>query len=318
MTEIQKLLPNSGTVKKIVQQTFGERVLSCERFTTGNCHYVFDVVTGKKQNIVVRIAHPENTHILENAVYWNKLLRAKNIPLPEILALDLNAELSYLILERFPGRDLNFDYEKLSEIEKRGLAKRLTEIQTIVSTMPQAKGYGFLPNYETDSYCKTWTDVLQNSLQRSRRRIKSAEKFAIENVDRVEEKLEGFKGYFSQIQPVAFLDDITTKNVIVNDGKLSGIVDVDWLCFGDHLLTIALTRMSLLLSGYDLDYIDFWCGEMKLNEERKPILDFYTALFCVDFMSEIGQTFNKCEPLAVNNERYQRLHLILEKLLASI
>ncbi len=148
--------------------------------------------------------------------------------------------------------------------------------------------------------------------------MKSGGVFETKTVAKVEERLYKFENYFSQIRPVAFLDDITTKNVIVHKGKLSGIVDVDWVCFGDSLLTVALARMSLLLSNYDLDYIGFWCDEINLKDGQKQILDFYTALFCVDFMSEIGQVFNKEKPLAIDSEKHRKLHSILENLLASI
>lgn len=47
-----------------------------------------------------------------------------------------------------------------------------------------------------------------------------------------------FDSYTSEVKPTPFLDDTTTKNVIINDGKLSGIVDVDYVNFGDHLLTL--------------------------------------------------------------------------------
>lgn len=285
----------------------------------GNCHFVFDVITESGRKVVARVARPENKNLLENAIGWSRLLKTKGVPLPEILAFKLNStNFPYLILERLKGTDLNEVYPQLSKIEKKSLATELVKIQNSVKNLPTAKGFGFLANYETDSYCRTWSGVLRNSLARSRNRMKSGGVFETKAVARVEEHLYKFENYFSQIRPVAFLDDITTKNVIVHKGKLSGIVDVDWVCFGDNLLTIALARMSLLLSNYDLDYIEFWCDEIKLKEGQKQILDFYTALFCVDFMSEIGQVFNKEKPLAIDSEKHRKLHSILENLLASI
>jgi aminoglycoside phosphotransferase (APT) family kinase protein len=312
-------LPDLEIIKDIIYRTFNENVPIAERFPTGNCHFVFDVITESRRNVVVRIAKPENRNFLESAVFWNKLLYQKGVPVPEILAADLTStDFPYIILERLKGKDLGLIYPQLSKFEKQSLARELAKIQRLVATLPRANSFGFLGNYETISFCRTWTGVLQNSLERSRGRIKSGGIFQTAAVDRVEEKLSKYEGYFSQIEPVAFLDDITTKNVIVNDGKLSGVVDTDWVCFGDSLFTIALTRMSLLLSNYETDYIEFWCNEANLNAERRRVLDYYTAIFCVDFMGEIGQVFNKEKPLVMDNKKTQRLRTILGNLLASI
>ena len=62
--------------------------------------------------------------------------------------------------------------------------------------------------------------------------------------------------------------------MIINKGKLSGIVDVDGACFGDKLYTVALTKMSLLSSKDNLDYIDYWCEELNISEEQYKALEF--------------------------------------------
>jgi hypothetical protein len=70
----------------------------------------------------------------------------------------------------------------------------------------------------------------------------------------------------ARIPSHAFLDDTTTKHVIVDAGKLSGIVDVDVVCFGDPLFTTVLAQMALLNKGHDLDYIVFW-SDLKEQPE---------------------------------------------------
>jgi aminoglycoside phosphotransferase (APT) family kinase protein len=47
--------------------------------------------------------------------------------------------------------------------------------------------------------------------------------------------------YFSSVQPTYFLDDLTSKNVIVQDGELRGLVDFDVVCYDDPLYWLALT-----------------------------------------------------------------------------
>ena len=63
-------------------------------------------------------------------------------------------------------------------------------------------------------------------------------------------------------------------------------------------ITPALTRMSLLNKGYDTEYVDAWCETLAVSDEQRAMLQFYTALFCVNFMGELGRAFNRQRPAA--------------------
>lgn len=313
--------PNELHVAEIVRKVRGEAVVQLSRFAVGSCHYVYDVLTESRRKFVVRIAKPENRDSLRGAIYWSALLRPKGVPLPEILHFDLDhitSPFPYLIIERFAGHDLGIIYTKLSKLEKMVLAKRIVDVQEKVGTLPLGRGFGFAGSLESASFRKSWVDVLYASLERSRKRIETIGVLDSRAVDRVEERIGKYENYFSRVRPKGFLDDATTKNVIVHNGKLSGIVDVDCVCFGDSLFTIALTRMSLLNTNFDLDYIDYWCEAANLTDEQQEVLQLYTALFCVDFMGELGQTFNKERQQKVEVKDIRRLTGILEMLLKDI
>jgi aminoglycoside phosphotransferase len=305
-------------ISRIVSDKLSEKVISAERFSTGYQHFVFDVQTERGTNAVVRISKPEHRHLAESALFWNETLRPKGVPLPEILAADLTAEFPFLILERLAGKDLWLVYRELSKSEKKALAHEMVRLQAIAAGLPKAKSFGYLETYESESGCPTWFDVLLKYLERSRGRIRKNGYFGTEIVDRVENKARNYMDYFARIEPVAFFDDITTKNVIVNDGKLSGIVDVDWMCFGDNLETIALTNTALLSEDCETDYIEFWCEASKLDAVQRKVLNLYSAMTCVDFLSEIGQTFNKDTPIYFDEKKVKRLFEILDNLLAKV
>jgi hypothetical protein len=99
---------------------------------------------------------------------------------------------------------------------------------------------------------------------------------------------------------------------------LSGIVDVDWICFGDPLFTVALTQMSLLSLRYDTDYIGYWLDELDPTPERRAALTLYTAIFAVDFLGELGQRFNRDAAPVVDAGEVDHLVAILDRLLAHL
>lgn len=304
----------------IVETVLKQPVRSISRFQTGMAHLVYDIVTADGRPVVARLAQLGQEATLHGAVFWSEKLRPLGVPLPELLAHDLTQKHfshAYLLLERLPGRDLGDVYPTLTPNQKRELAGEIARNQQIVNSLPAGPGYGFATTYQANLKA-SWGEVVLSSLDRSRSWIEQGNVFKIELVDRVQTRLARFEPYFASIPPKPFLDDTTTKNVIIDRGKLSGIVDVDMVCFGDPLFTVALTRMALLSLDYDLDYIEYWCNHLNLSALQRQVLSGYTALFCVSFMGEIGQKFNRDEPIPAESSKIERFYSILDRLLAEL
>lgn len=78
--------------------------------------------------------------------------------------------------------------------------------------------------------------------------------------------------------------DASERNVIVFNGKITGIVDVDDMCFGDPLLVLALTHAALALEGLDTLYTDYWEQALHLDKKAHRRLKFYRLFYAVVFM----------------------------------
>ena len=102
--------------------------------------------------------------------------------------------------------------------------------------------------------------------------------------------------------------------MLIKDGRISGIIDVDEMGVGDRLTYVALTQMALLNAGSDTDYVDYIADEMRLGEEERKILLLYTMIYCVDFMGERGMSFTD-KKVEVNAEIIERLNGIYDRLM---
>lgn len=312
--------PSPEDAISLLKRNLGKEVASITRFQRGYAHYVYDVRTSDGNSFVVRMTTPAQSPVFRSAIYWHARLTRAGVPLAEIFAHDaepLDGSFPYIIMERFPGRDLNDAYPGLTPREKKAIATRLVDIQGAVKSLPRGSGFGFATSYEDASLHSSWLDVLRSQLKRSRQRIRDVGAVDPIHVDHVEARLQGNERYFSEVAPEAFLDDTTTKNVIIHNGTVSGIVDTDYVCFGDQLFTVALTRMSLLSSGFETDYIDYWCSCLHLDTTQRKALNLYTALFCVDFLGELGHQFNRASNPAVNRNKVAQLLLIFNDLLGT-
>lgn len=308
--------------EEIVNQIWYENYNSypdkIERFQTGNCHYVYGI-NFKQNKYILRIASKENKDFLMSSVYWLNIMSKIDIPIPKILVNGIERENSYVILNFIEGKDLGDVYYKLTEEEKKKITSQLVAAQKRVEELPKNKGYGYVSSYDDENYKNTWKEVVLEHLDRSRKRIKENGIFDWKKVDTLENILSKYDEYFNKIEPIPFLDDVSTKNVIINNGELSGIIDLDWLCFGDKLYIIALTNMALISMGADTNYIKYWTEEIGITKEQEKVLNLYTLIFCLDFMGEKGMKFNKDEPIKVTADeikRYSELYnVLLEKII---
>lgn len=318
MTEIT---PTEEIAAAVVRRSLGTPVQTISRFPMGLAHYVFDVLTADGRRVVVRLGRSGHEGTFASAVYWHQLLAPRGVPLPEILAVDVQPSrdsFPFMLMERLRGRDLGEEYLALSGLQKRRLAEQLAHIQRNVGELPLGTGFGYARSYDDPSLHASWAEVLHDNLERSRTCMEAVGVIPTRHVDRVAQKLASYSTYFAAIQPTAFLDDTTTKNVLVHNGRLSGIVDVDVVCFGDPLFTLALTQMALLKCRYTTEYITFWSDALGLTAEQRAVLTLYTAIFCVDFLGEIGQRFNHDAPTAVDDREIDHLMSVLERLLAVV
>lgn len=288
------------------------------RFPTGLCHHVFDVDLGAEGRVVVRIADPENRPLLLGALAWSERLRPLGVPLPAVLGFDVHPDspLPYLVLERLPGEDLGLVHPSLTPAERRGLAASVVAVQTAVRSLGPGAGYGYSADPAGRPPRASWVDVVLDNLRRSADRLHTAPLSLRQLHARVVELTDRHHPYLDAVPALPFLDDLTTKNVIVDGGRLAGVVDVDVVCFGDPLFTPALTRVSLAAADLPTDYVDAWLQEIAPDGPAQTAFGVYCAVFCLDLLSEDGVTFNRAEPAVVDRDRSERLVDLASRLAA--
>jgi Ser/Thr protein kinase RdoA (MazF antagonist) len=298
----------AAELARTVGQRYG-RVAAVTRFPTGLCHHVFDVDLGDAGHVVVRVADPGNRHLLAGATAWTARLRPLGVPLPAVLAHDVAADtpLPYQVLERLPGDDLGLVHSALSVAQRRALAGSVVEVQSAVARLGVGTGFGYSADPEGHPPHGSWADVVHDNLRRSGGRLSGAAPAVRELHARVVARAAALRVFLDGVPAVPFLDDLTTKNVLVDDGRLSGVVDVDVVCFGDPLWTPALTTVSLVAADLSTDYVDAWLELLSPDADARTAFDLYCAVFCLDLLSEDGLAFNRETPVALDEPRTRRL-----------
>jgi aminoglycoside phosphotransferase (APT) family kinase protein len=290
MTTAAEILPDADLAGQLARAATGCAPRTVRRFTTGSQHYVFEIEFAEHAPVVVRISAAIGRHLAQGASRLSSLLRPLGVPLPAIVAEDLDGPFPYQILERLPGTDLGHVIAGLPGDRLDDIASRVVDAQRIVAATPSSGRYGYAADPAEAPYDR-WSSNLQYSLTRSRTRIAAVGLFDLALVDALEAAFAGLRQEADDQPATPFLHDTTTKNVIVTAaGVFSGIVDVDDLCFGDPRFVVALTFAALTAFGGPIAYAHSWMGLAGFRDDR--LFRFYVALFLLDFLSEEGQVFN--------------------------
>ncbi len=199
-------------------------------------------------------------------------LAALGLPVPAILASDFSQTrfpFAYLLLDKIPGRDLGYELAGMKPAQITRLAEQIVGFQRRVMALPLGTGYGYVGIGETGPYASWWELVCSEdeAVQASR-----------------------FETYLRQVRPMCFLDDITVKNVIVQDGELQGLIDFDCVCYGDPLYWLALTAVGVACDAGPAGL--FYVEELKrlwtLTQEQEKVLAFYCAVMAQNFVRRMG------------------------------
>ena len=283
------LAPSPEAAAEAARQALGWTDVAVSRFTTGSAFFVYEVARGD-QLAVVRMGLPAQAQDLVNGVALSRQLRPLGVPLAELLASDTGAALPYIVLSRLPGTDLGHVVRDLSRPARERVARAVADAQLATGRLGAGTRFGYAPRAAVAPH-ESWADVVAASIERSRQRIAANGLFPVDAGDPLLRAFERHRPALAAMPPLPFLHDTTTKNVIVSpDGRLSGIVDVDDLCFGDPRYAAALTRASLVAHDGPADYVDIWLAHAGLADDA--VFAFYVALFLFDFMAEHGMVFN--------------------------
>lgn len=269
-------------VRMITKDILDKRIASIRRYPTGLSHFVFEVISEDDIPFVLRIARPERRREFEEGIYWQKRLEDLGLPLPKIYHSGEMRHHLFAVYERLSGSDLELVYPHLTAQEKQSIAHEVANIQQRVQSMDERH---FKQTYP-------WVEVLTEITRRSEREMFMSGIGKRCYIDQVLRKIEEYSEYFANLKPVPFLYDLNVRNVLVNSGGVTGVIDVDALWLGDPLLAIGRGKTVLRTMRQDLDFIDSWCRLWNLTELELKMVDFYDLLYCVRFMSTLGQSLN--------------------------
>lgn len=312
------MIPTEEIAKEIFQRMYGEPAIGCFRYTASNQNYVYGIDTGKRQ-YVLRLTLPEKKELVLSALNLQSIMEGLDVPISKFIKEDLDGKHSpflSLLMNRMPGQDIIHIYSQLNTVEKLQMAKQIYEIQKKTTGFMMGSGYGrsfFYNNLPTNqTLFTTWSaDIFQN-IHYFIEKLHKTGLIHIPNENKIYSIMDKLKANLDTVLPTAFLRDIGERNVLVKQGRITGVIDIDDICFGDSLLVIALTHIALREKGYDTEYTDAWQNLLNLDSNAQDRLELYKIFYALSFLRLHGQKTTN------NQDTHLNTNLLLEELNKSI
>jgi aminoglycoside phosphotransferase (APT) family kinase protein len=240
--------------------------VTVEPLTGGQENAVFALTLGNEERIVLRL-HPRADGF-SGTIHTIHTLRALGLPVPQVIASGQHPAHAWLLLHWTPGRELRWALSSMTQSQQTDVAEQLVRFQRCVNALPRGTGFGYVPHGVPGTHT-SWQELIRAG----------AAPPEIAN-------------YLRSVVPTCFLDDITGKNVIIDNGELNGLIDLDHVCYGDPLYWLALTQVGLVcdigVAGdfYSAELIRLW----NPTPLERRVLAYYAIRMADEFIGWYAAT----------------------------
>lgn len=280
-------------IQSLIISKFNQSPKFISRIKVGICNEVYLVGLAQKEVIVRLNSH--NRYLLGSHDHIPKF-KDLGIPVPDILAEDYTQQfipLSYQILSKIEGQDLGQVIETLSDSQLKELAREVAGIFQKVSSIPTSDKFGVIWGGGDDELSDSWTERMQIWIDESKERGLATGVMDDEMLRTANILYEKYLAYFVDVFPTMYYGDICSKNIMINQGAFSGLVDLDGLTQGDPLEAIGRIKLSWYDTRHGTTYINALMDTLRLSQEQREHVTVYALLNQISWTCENGIQFNQ-------------------------
>ncbi len=268
-------------IKNIYNNVFNKNAkdLIISKLSGGMKNTVY-LISAEESKVVLKVAPKDETKMISadrNTLWWEaemlKLMNTISFPSPKYIFYDDSCticESPYLFMSYIPG----FNYlEKKDSLDKHTIANIEYEIGTLSKKISTISGESFFlpaqPNKRFNNNYEFITNLFELLLNDA---ISVDLDLGKNNYEIIREILVKYKDSLNNISRISLAHtDIWDGNILINNNKISGIVDFSDLYYCDELLsfyfhTIDGKTSQSFLNGY---------GKFNLNQDELYRIEIY-------------------------------------------
>jgi aminoglycoside phosphotransferase (APT) family kinase protein len=304
-------------VRRVAVRVFGETPGRIERMGAGLANEVYAVSLAGR-DVIVRLN--ENPDVMRGAEAHIALFRGLGIAVPEVLAADYSmasTPFAYQVQTRTPGADIGRVITTLSRLQLTGIAQEVAAIVAKLAPLPTDGRFGWAGGAVEPAY-DTWPGLLRDMRRRIAERGATTRTIGARQLQVFDQLFEAHGRYFEAVRSVFYFDDMSSKNVMVSDGRFAGLVDLDNVAYGDPLEGIGRIEASWYGTDFGRGYADGVMHALGLDVEQRRMVLVYAVLNRIQWLSEHGVKFNANTTAVVDPALVERDRAVIEAMVARL
>jgi len=307
-------LSHEKMISKIIFIHFQQSPVFIKRMVIGICNEVYKI--GLRNKVVIARLSSLDKFLMGSHDHIPKF-KTLGIHVPDIIAEDYSRNaipLAYQIQSKIEGHDLGEVIETLTDKQLNSLAKEVAHIFIKVKTIPSSEKYGVVWGGGDNEFSDSWTERMHIWIEESKQRgLKTG--VMDSEVETLANKLYArYKSYFDSITPVTYYGDICSKNIMIQNGAFSGLVDLDGLTQGDPLEAIGRIKLSWYGTRHGELYSTRIMDELGLDAAQRKFVTMYALLNKISWSCENGIQFNQNTTARVDLEKAKQDKQVIEML----
>lgn len=261
-----------GIIKRIYPDS---RVTSIRKFRKGLINETYGLKVNNK-SLVLRV-YPRDFWKIKKEEYLYDLIRRKtNVPVPNVIRTGRN----YLLMSKVEGKELS--------VKNKSLVKKAGEILAKIHSI-KFPYYGWIIKNEIKPKYRKWLDFVNYDIRLKFRKIPSKH---LELKHKVKEIIDNNRDLMNvKSKPCLLHKDYHPSHIIVNKGKINGIIDIEWAISGHNEFEVAKSCTWMFDKKPELEkvFLEGYRGYGILSKdfvERKKLYKLIVLLSALSFSYE--------------------------------
>ncbi|MFC1645452.1 phosphotransferase family protein [Patescibacteria group bacterium] len=287
-------------ISGLVESKFQEAPVELKKITTGLCNEVYLIKLKSGEEFILRFNSDRKD--IAGSSRNIPLFREYGIKVPEIVFEDYTKSefpCYYQILSKIDGQDIGQVFFDLDEDELRSIAGELSEVTLKLRKMPTNGRFGYVGENENSTF-DSWLDFILSRIREWKSRDEKTNVLGDEFLGILDDIIEKYSSYFESVESELYYDDMCSKNIMINKGKFSGIVDLDSITYGDYLEVLGTIQASYLDTESGDIYLNSMMENLDLNGKEREMVDVYTVITLISWLTEEGVEFNTNTTTEIN------------------
>jgi aminoglycoside phosphotransferase (APT) family kinase protein len=304
------------TITQIIRKELSEEPIKITRMKTGLCNEVYLAELPSKK-VIIRLN--KNPKEMSGSAKNLALFKSLGIKVQEIIAEDYSlsdSPFAYQIRSYIEGKDINHVIEDLSEEELRGIAQNIAEIVKKLKPQTTNGKYGWAGG--SDHLFDSWAQLIEAQIQDIVDRNEKTGAVGDNYIQIAKDLLEQYRAYFEAVPSTFYYDDMSSKNVLIHEGKFAGLVDLDTVAYGDPLEGIGRIKASWYGTPYGKIYSEAVIDALELTEKEREMVHVYGMLNRISWLSESGIQFNQNTSSEINWEHVEKDKTVVKTMIEAL